>query len=64
MSNTRIRIPLRRLNDTLRIGLPLEFKRRHGLTEDDQVVWIEDETGVHLKFVRISEREVVVGAAA
>jgi hypothetical protein len=65
MSHTRVRIPLRKLNDTVRIGVPLEFKRRHNLTEEDQVVWVEDETGVHLKFLKIDgEHQVVVGAAA
>jgi hypothetical protein len=61
---SRVRIPLTRLNATLRINVPLEFKRRHGLTEEDQVEWIEDETGVHLKFLRTSKAEEVAVEAA
>ena len=50
MSHTYI--PLRRINDTLRISVPIEFKRRYDLKEGDQVMWIEDENGVRLRFAK------------
>lgn len=51
----RMVIPLRRMNSTLRIGLPYDYARQRGLQEGDQVVWLEDADGVRLKFVRIEE---------
>jgi bifunctional DNA-binding transcriptional regulator/antitoxin component of YhaV-PrlF toxin-antitoxin module len=46
-------IVLRKLNTTLRIQIPHEFKRRLGLSEGDTVVWEEEADGsVKLKFVR------------
>jgi bifunctional DNA-binding transcriptional regulator/antitoxin component of YhaV-PrlF toxin-antitoxin module len=52
-------IPLRRINDTLRINMPIAFKRRYDLKDGDQVVWIEDENGVRLRFVRMAEAPAI-----
>jgi bifunctional DNA-binding transcriptional regulator/antitoxin component of YhaV-PrlF toxin-antitoxin module len=50
-------ITLRKLNSTLRIQVPHEFKRRFGLNEGDEVVWEEEANGdVRLKFKRRAEK--------
>jgi hypothetical protein len=67
MSDKRIRIPLRRVNDTLRVAIPLAFKRLHDLHEGDEAVWIEEDNSVRLEFVRVTvnkTEELVVGTAA
>jgi hypothetical protein len=50
-----MRIPLRRLNNTLRIGLPTDYVNKNGLEEGDVAIWIEDELGIRLKFVRVAD---------
>jgi hypothetical protein len=68
MQSNRARIPLRRVNnDTLRVAIPLEFPRLHGLREGDLAVWIEEEGCVKLKFMKLAELEQVtekMGTAA
>ena len=68
MQSNRARIPLRRVNnDTLRVAIPLEFSRLHGLREGDLAVWIEEEGRVKLKFMKLAELEQVtekMGTAA
>jgi bifunctional DNA-binding transcriptional regulator/antitoxin component of YhaV-PrlF toxin-antitoxin module len=56
-------IVLRKLNDTLRVQVPHEFKRRLGLREGDTVVWQEEADGsVRLKFERKAAELEEVGA--
>lgn len=51
----RMVLPLRRINSTLRIGLPFDYVQQRGLLEGDQVIWIEDEVGVRIKIVRVAD---------
>ena len=51
---TLTHIILRRINNTLRISLPLEFVRKHGLKEGDHAMWIEEKGGVKLKFAKLA----------
>jgi hypothetical protein len=55
---------LRRTDKTLRISIPREFCIRRGLSEGDHVMWIEEEDGVKLKFVRAAELEEIAAASA
>jgi bifunctional DNA-binding transcriptional regulator/antitoxin component of YhaV-PrlF toxin-antitoxin module len=51
-------LTLRRVNTfrkSLRLGIPHKFVKARGLTEGDQVVWIEEADGVRLKFVRLAD---------
>ena len=50
---TLTHIILRRINNTLRISLPLEFVQKHDLKEGDHAMWIEEEDGVKLKFAKL-----------
>jgi hypothetical protein len=60
MSNNSIRIPLRRVNNTLRIAVPINFKRKHGLTDRDEVEWTEGPDRITLRFLKVTKTEVVV----
>jgi hypothetical protein len=60
-THMRYTIPLRCMNNTLRIGLPLDFVQQRRLRAGDQVVFVEEGDIVLLKFVRLSD---VVAAAA
>jgi hypothetical protein len=51
---------LRRIKTTLRISIPFQFARKHGLTEGDQCIWQETEDGVRLRFIKLED----VAAAA
>ena len=51
---TLTHIILRRINNTLRISLPLEFVQKHDLKEGDHAMWIEEEDGVKLKFAKLA----------
>ncbi len=48
---------LRRVNTSLQITVPKEYVKRHELQGGDHVVWIEDEEGVRIKFVKLSAIE-------
>ena len=48
-------LTLRRVNSTLRMSIPSEFVKERGLRHGDQVFWVEDETGVHLRFIRLAD---------
>jgi hypothetical protein len=52
-------IILRRINNTLRISLPLEFGQKHDLKEGDHALWIEEEDGVKLKFAKLERRTII-----
>jgi hypothetical protein len=55
---------LRKINTTLRISLPHQFIKEHGLSEGDHVVWIPNENGdVTLKFVRLNTIEELAAAS-
>ena len=54
---TLTHIILRRINNTLRISLPLEFVQKHDLKEGDHAMWIEEEDGVKLKFAKLAVLE-------
>ncbi len=49
------RITLRRINGTLRVSVPPEYKKQHNLKVGDVAIWTEDANGVHLRFVKIDE---------
>jgi len=47
------RIPLRKINETLRVSLPHEFVRELGLRAGDYVDLVQDNGSVKLKFVKV-----------
>jgi hypothetical protein len=47
------RVPLRRINDTLRLSLPIQWVRELGLTAYDSVDLIKENGNVQLRFVRV-----------
>jgi bifunctional DNA-binding transcriptional regulator/antitoxin component of YhaV-PrlF toxin-antitoxin module len=55
MAANRAHLFLRRVHNTLRISVPIEFIRKYGLSEGDSVLWLEEGNSVTLKFVRQSE---------
>jgi hypothetical protein len=48
---------LRKMNDTLRMGLPLEMVRNRRLKPGDQVIFVDEGDIVLLKFVRLDDVE-------
>ena len=48
-------LPLRRINNTLRIALPQAYARQRGLQQGDHVIWVEDEHGIRLKIIKLEE---------
>jgi hypothetical protein len=57
MQTHRTRIALRRLNNALRIFLPVDFVARHELSQGDYAVITEEADGMKLKFIRMVEAE-------
>jgi hypothetical protein len=47
------RVPLRKINDTLRLSLPIQWVRELGLTPYDAVDLLRDNGDVKLKFVKV-----------
>jgi hypothetical protein len=41
----------------------MEFKRRCGLTDQDEAEWTEGPDGVTLRFLRVTKTEVISGPA-
>jgi hypothetical protein len=65
MQQNRARIPLRRINSTLRITVPIEFVRRNEFRDGDYVLWTEEDDGcVKLKFYKIDALEELAEASA
>jgi bifunctional DNA-binding transcriptional regulator/antitoxin component of YhaV-PrlF toxin-antitoxin module len=55
---------LRRVTrQTLRLVIPAKYQRAHDLRAGDHVVWIEEEDGVKLKFVRLAELDKLAKSA-
>jgi hypothetical protein len=57
MQPPRTHILLRRINNTLRVSLPIEFVRRNRLSVGDSVVWTEEDGSVRLKFLKLTKIE-------
>jgi bifunctional DNA-binding transcriptional regulator/antitoxin component of YhaV-PrlF toxin-antitoxin module len=47
------RIPLRRINDTLRVTLPPKFVREYELKAGDYVNLVKDDDTLKLRFVKV-----------
>jgi bifunctional DNA-binding transcriptional regulator/antitoxin component of YhaV-PrlF toxin-antitoxin module len=55
MRQSVVHLLLRRVNNTLRVSVPRDYVDRYGLSPGDHVMWIEEQDGVKLKFVRLAE---------
>jgi len=64
LMQTRALIIRRSGTTTLRIAIPREFVLRRELDEGDHVMWVEDEDGVRLKFIRLAELDELAKSAA
>ena len=57
------RVPLRKINDTLRLSLPIQWVRELGLTPYDAVDLVRDNGDVKLKFVKVEPPAAMEPAA-
>jgi hypothetical protein len=46
-------LTLRKVNNTLRLSVPHQYVKRFKLEPGDQVAWIEQASGVQLKFFKL-----------
>ena len=51
-----VRIPLRKINETLRVTLPHKLVRELGLRAGDYVDLVQDNDSVKLEFLRVPSR--------
>ena len=54
------RVPLRKINDTLRLSLPIQWVRELGLTPYDAVDLIKENGSVVMRFVRVEPPTAVL----
>ena len=59
-----VRVPLRKLNETLRIAVPRDFVHEMGLRAGDYVDWVREHDNVRLKFVKVEPPAALEAASS
>jgi hypothetical protein len=55
MKSNPTQLTIRNVNKTLRLSIPADYAKQHGLQAGDHVAWIERPDGVLLKFIKMAQ---------